>query len=243
MKRSFYVVLVVVSIILYGCDNRDWKVLFDGSDLSNFEIKKNPKDSLFNYFYVENELMVANSLNSKEHDYIWLQSQEEYADFELKLKFAFEEGTNGNSGIQFRSRYQDSTLWLDGPQIDINPPEMWRTGFVWDETIGNLRWIYPNIEKYGAQWAKPDMRNEMPEYYVSTSGDLVWNEMLVVAKGTKVVAYLNGTKITDLNGEGILNDEIHHLRKVGMKGHIALQIHKFSQLKIFFKDIYIRPLV
>ena len=38
------------------------------------------------------------------------------------------------------------------------------------------------------------------------------------------------------------NDEGHKKYNVGMRGHIALQLHKNSQNFIKFKDIEIRPL-
>jgi hypothetical protein len=45
----------------------------------------------------------------------------EYDDFELRLKFQVCRGCPGNSGLQFRSRYDESEKGgrLDGPQVDI----------------------------------------------------------------------------------------------------------------------------
>jgi hypothetical protein len=43
-------------------------------------------------------------------------------------------------------------------------------------------------------------------------------------------------------GAGVLDDATHISRNVGLKGHIALQIHRNDQLKIRFKDIMIREL-
>jgi hypothetical protein len=46
----------------------------------------------------------------------------------------------------------------------------------------------------------------------------------------------------DYNGDGVLNDEIHETRNVGIVGHIALQIHRNDELRIRFKDIKIKDL-
>ena len=53
---------------------------------------------------------------------------------------------------------------------------------------------------------------------------------------------VTGTIDHDLNGDGMLNDTIHQEKRVGMQGHIAIQIHKGDQLKIRFNDIRIKEL-
>ena len=65
---------------------------------------------------------------------------------------------------------------------------------------------------------------------------------IIYARGTKLFAVLNGVPIMRYDGIGVLDDETHQQRNVGMKGHIALQIHTGDELKISFKDIKIREL-
>jgi len=55
-----------------------------------------------------------------------------------------------------------------------------------------------------------------------------------------VETMVNGNRVMEFNGEGILNDEIHHLRNSGMVGCIAFQLHMSDELKIRFKDILIK---
>ena len=50
---------------------------------------------------------------------------------------------------------------------------------------------------------------------------------------------INGVTVADCDGTGRLDDETHRAHNVGMKGHIALQIHKNDQVKIRFRDIAI----
>ncbi|MGC9342227.1 MAG: family 16 glycoside hydrolase, partial [Bacteroidales bacterium] len=91
------------------------------------------------------------------------------------------------------------------------------------------------------EWVDPSMVEDPAEFYYA--GDSVgWNEMELIAQRMSVIAYLNGKKITDFNGEGIFNDELHKKFNVGEKGYICFQIHTGDQLKIRYKDIYIKKL-
>ena len=216
-----------------------WRSLFNGRDLSGWTVKCKPADREKGFWRVERGAIVANSMGQKGHNYVWLVSDREYADFALRLKFQAYRRSPGNSGIQIRSRYDDAAGWLDGPQIDIHPPQPWRTGMMWDETRGVQRWIFPDVPK--GKWVDESMAVPARVFRHGDTEDL-WNEMEVTAKGLHVEAVLNGVTITDLRGEGILDDEAHRKRDVGAKGFIALQIHSGDQLEIRFKDLSLREL-
>ena len=148
---------------------------------------------------------------------------------------AFKNST-GNSGIQISSRYDDVNYWLDGPQIDIHSPGPWRTGFMWDETRGNQRWIFPDIPM--GKWVDSSMAiNESPFYFAD---DNKWNRMRVEVNDLKIKAWLNNIQITDFDGSAILTDAIHEKYDVAGRGHIALQIHTGDELKIKFREIRIQ---
>ena len=53
---------------------------------------------------------------------------------------------------------------------------------------------------------------------------------------------VNGNKVLQFNGEGILNDDVHKERGSGEVGCIAFQLHMNDELKIRFKDILIKDL-
>jgi hypothetical protein len=215
----------------------EWKPLFNGKNLDGWTVKAKPEDVEKGFWKAHGGKIVAFSVGDSLHDYVWLMTDEEFADFELKFKFQAFENTTGNSGIQVRSRYDDDTFWLNGPQIDIHPPGPWRTGMMWDETRGNQRWIYPDIRD--GSWVNPEMALNPAIIFYAGEED-VWNTMQVKAEGMNIKAWLNGILITDFNGEGILNDENHKEKKVGQKGHIALQIHSHDQVKLHFKDIFVK---
>jgi hypothetical protein len=48
--------------------------------------------------------------------------------------------------------------------------------------------------------------------------------------------------VTDFDGAGLLDNDDHKAYNVGLKGHIALQLHQKDENKIWFKDIEVRDL-
>ena len=239
MKRHIFLVFLIPLILIISCNGeKEWISLFNGEDLSGWVVKAKPEDQGKNFWFVNDGYIEANSLGRGDHDYIWLYTEKEYGDFEIKYQFQAFRESPGNSGIQVRSRYDEDTYWLNGPQIDIHPPGFWRSGMMWDETRGNQRWIFPDIPD--GEWVDSTMAIADHDLYFEE--DEVWNEMRVKARGTKIEAWLNGHKITDYEGAGTLDNTLHKNLNVGEKGHIALQIHTGDELKIRFKDIYIKEL-
>ena len=226
-----------------GCASRrhaasdQWQTLFNGRDLTGWTVKCKPADRGKDFWRVEDGCIVADSIDRPDHDYIWLVTDREYSDFVLRLRFQAFRDSPGNSGVQIRSRYDDQAGWLDGPQVDINPPGPWRTGMMWDETRGSGRWLFPPVPK--GQWVNQLMANPDLEFHYADE-EPGWNSLEIAAVGTTVSVVLNGIPVTFYDGAGVLDDEIHTQRGVGLKGHIALQIHTKDQLRIRFKDIVLR---
>ena len=229
--------IVVTSLNFKKEDN--WASLFNGENLDGWTVKCKPEDQSKNYWTVKKGYIEVNSLGDKNHDYIWLMTDKEYKNFSFKLKFAAFKTSPGNSGVQFRSRYDDAEGWLDGPQIDIHPNGPWRSGMIWDETRGMNRWIYPDIVK--GKWVNESMREEVPKLMYSDD-ELQWNEMEITVDGWTIVTYLNGTQITDFDSKELLTTEHHKKYKVGKKGYICLQLHIKDELKMLYKDIMIKEL-
>ena len=204
--------------------------LFDGKSLNGWTINCLPKDKELaaKAWTVDDGTILANSIGHTEHFYILLATEKEYGDFVLRLRIQVERGVTGNSGIQIRSRYNPKTGWMEGPQIDINPPQPELTGKLWNEGPGPHRWLSSEpIEGF--------------KFFYADEGD-GWNEIEITAKGTRIKSVLNGVTVVDYDGSGVLDDELHKKHKVGMKGVIGLQLHSYHQLKLRFKDIRIKPL-
>ena len=182
IKRSHPAMLLIT--LLSGCaatkPTRDaaWQPLFNGHDLTGWVVKCNPTDADRTFWKVDGGTILADSMGCKEHDYVWLATTREYADFALRLKFQAYRDSPGNSGVQIRSRYDDAAHFLDGPQIDINPPGPWRTGMIWDETRGSSRWLSPNVPK--GKWVDESMSAKDLKF-VYADEEPGWNDLEIEA--------------------------------------------------------------
>jgi len=212
-----------------------WTPLFNGKDLDGWVVKCKPADKDKAFWTVKDGAIACDSMDKGKHNYVWLMTEGEYGDFELKLKVrGHASKSKGNSGVQVRSRYDAKAGWLDGPQVDIHPPAPWRTGLIYDETRETRRWIFPSLKNWSIK------REQGPkECRWQADG---WNNLIIRCKGTKILTRLNGLTVTDFDGKGVLDDEAHRKHNVGLKGEVALQLHSGDKLLIEFKDILIRPL-
>ncbi len=218
------------------------KPLFNGKDLSGWSVMCQSQDSEKEFWTVEDGAILCDSIGKKDHTYVWLMTDREFQDFELRLKFQAYSDSPGNSGLQFRSRYDktDNGGWLNGPQVDIHPPQAmsWRTGLLYDETRGENRWIFPSLKNSNM----PDsFKPEKSVMKYAGDGD-GWNDLTLICKGMQIKTIVNGIIRTDWDATGVLDSELHKKHNVGQKGHIALQLHHGDELRIKFKDIRIREI-
>lgn len=231
-----------------------WQPLFDGRSLDGWRVECTEADRGRSFWSVADGAIVADSRGSREHGYVWLVSEAEFADFELRLEFQVERGITGNSGVQLRSRWNpdDTGGWLNGPQVDLAPGDPWRTGFVYDETRGVQRWLVPSRPDWrleeAAAW--PQGRPEGWRFRFAGGGDAHeeggggdgWNRLEIRCEGGRVATRLNGIGIVDWDGAGILDDAVHGEADVGRCGHLALQIHAGDEVRIRFRAIQLREL-
>ena len=227
-------------LLLPGCGAvaQDWKPLFDGRTLNGWHVEARPADAAKAFWKAEDGAIVCDSRGRADHDYVWLMTDGEFGDFELRLEVQSFRSSPGNSGVQVRSRYDREAFWLDGPQVDIHPPAPWRTGLIYDETRGWKRWIHPMLPDWniGPEHAPPKR-----EWRHADEGS-GWNEICILCEGTRIRTTVNGHVITDRDFAGILDDEHHRARQVGLRGHIALQLHTKDELYIRFRNIAVREL-
>jgi 3-keto-disaccharide hydrolase len=220
-------------------DGSGWISLFDGKSLDGWSVKCRPEDSdKHGYWRVEDGTITARGVAGKKNNYIWLLTDREYQDFELRMKVQTYSKSTANSGVQIRSRYDDKALWLDGPQVDINPAGPWRCGFLYDETREVKAWLWPDVG--GPAAAKPKHAPKNWKWFHADDEDL-WNEIRIICAGTQIKTIVNGITIADYDGSGRLDDADHKAHKVGLIGHVGLQIHPGNAILIRFKDLKIRP--
>jgi multimeric flavodoxin WrbA len=213
-----------------GADESGFVPLFDGRTLDGWTINCLPKDKALaaKAWTVDQGTILANTIGHRDHFYIMLVTTQEYGDFVLRLRLQVERGVTGNSGIQIRSRYDVLTGWMEGPQIDINPPSPELTGKLWNEGPGPHRWLSNEAVK--------DLR------FCYADEGTGWNDLEITAQGMKIRSVLNGVTVVDYDGTGVLDDDLHKRLEVGTRGMIGLQIHSYDELKLRFKDIRIKSL-
>lgn len=239
ITRAVALAVTLFSAMAVADDNK-WTSLFNGKTLDGWGVKCRPEDrDKVGYWKVVNGTITADTPPGSKHHYIWLLTEKEYGDFELRLKVQTYSKTTGNSGVQVRSRYDDAAGYLDGPQVDIHPPGPWRCGFIYDETREAKIWLWPNVGKPAN--AKPEHAPKDLKWLHADDQD-VWNDVYILCKGTKIKTIINGVTVADYDGAGRLDDEAHRSHNVGMRGHIGLQIHPGKELLIRFKDIEVRKL-
>ena len=225
----------------------EWQDLFNGTDLTGWDIKCHKTDKNKKFWNVNNSTIECNSIDRPDHDYIWLMYEEEFSDFELHLKFQVFKSSKGNSGIQFRSRYDESETardggWLNGPQVDIHPPNPIRTGLIYDETDGINRWIHPSLPNWEIEKKDVPKGALQTELVYADADPDAWNTMEIICEGLKIVTFVNDHRVTNFDASGILDDAIHKQHNVGISGKIALQLHRADELFIRYKDIRIKTL-
>ena len=157
-------------------------------------------------WYAEDGLMICESGPDKEYGY--LGTDKYYKDFILTLEFKQE--SNGNSGVFIRSTVDGTKV--KGWQVEVAPAGMHTGG------------IY---ESYGRGWLiqpEPEKEKALKE------GE--WNEMKIKVKGSRVISWLNGTKMVDIDDAKIGEGE----------GGIALQIHSGGNVKVYWRNLEIKEL-
>lgn len=220
-----------------------WMELFDGRSLDGWKVWCLPADAGKTFWSVRDGAIEVDSLGRKDHHYVWLAHEREWADFELELEFQAFRSSPGNTGVQIRSRYDASPSapnggWLDGPQIDIHPPAPWRTGLIYDETRTEKRWIHPSLPSSKIEPRDPPAGFAF--FYAEDGGR--WNRLRIVARGTGIMTELNGVMTAFFDGTAILDNEAHRRLGAGLRGHIALQLHVRDELKARFRHVRVRPL-
>ena len=239
--------LLLLSLGLSSCQNNSWESLFNGVDLEGWIVKCIPADQGKSYWSVEEGSISCNSMGDKDHNYVWLCTDREFGDFHLKLQFMVFRESQGNSGVQFRSNYDDTPEanyggWLNGPQVDIHGPLPYRTGLIYDETEGIRRWIHPSLPDWriSPDQAPGSTRETVLLYY--EDDPLKWNSMEIICKGMRIQTRVNGNLVSDYDASGVSDDSIHRSWQSGERGCIAFQLHMNDELLIKFRDIYIKEL-
>lgn len=185
--------------------------IFDGKTFNGWKILGGKAK-----YTIEDGVIVGEMVKGVPNSF--LSTEKEYEDFILELEFRIE-GTETNSGIQFRSNYDpqgnNGQGLVFGKQMDIDPSERAWTGGVYDE--GRRNWLYPLDLQGSAQ--KAFKANQ-------------FNKVRIEAIGDEVRIWLN-----DIPTATVIDT-------LDRKGIIALQVHSVPDRlvgqKVYFKNIRIK---
>lgn len=133
MRMLKSLIALSAAFTLVSCSNSKQTELFNGKDLSGWEIYGTEK------WYVEDGVIVSESGPDAEYGY--LGTKDFYKDFELTAEFKQEQ--DGNSGIFIRSTFEGTTV--SGWQVEVAPPGS-NTGGIY-ESYGRGWLIQPDPEK------------------------------------------------------------------------------------------------
>jgi len=166
------VFLVLVASALFAQrpkpPGEDWVQLYNGKDLTSWNNVGKEE------WVIEPNGVLRGKAITKAYGY--LQTNKDYKDFELSLRFKCE--GNGNSGIYFHTRFTPGTVDVSqGAQFEIDCTFMHHTA---------------GIYGFGQNWIVwPAPENE------SVVRQADWNEMLVTVHGNRYTSRLNGVQMVD----------------------------------------------
>ncbi|MEX2118334.1 MAG: DUF1080 domain-containing protein [Pirellulales bacterium] len=210
LKTIVWAVAMVGAVVVAAAEEpagkeEKGKPLFDGESFEGWE-------GNLDWFRIEDGAIVGGSLEKKIPRNEFLCTQEEYGDFELRLKFKVL-GEGANAGVQVRSKRIPDHHEVSGYQADLG--DGW-WGSLYDESRRNkiLAKADPAVVDRALQ------RDD-------------WNEYRIRCEGTRIQLWINGRQTVDYTemDEGIAE-----------RGVIGLQIHGGPPSEAWYKKISIKEL-
>jgi hypothetical protein len=210
MRRIVFVILLLASVPALAervalADEPGFQSLFDGRTLEGWE-------GNLKVFRVEDGAIVGGTLDAPIARNEFLCTQQDFGDFELRLKFKVV-GSGANAGVQFRSRRIPNHHEVKGYQADLG--DGW-WGSLYDESRRNKILVA----------ADPAVVKRVLVY-----DD--WNDYVIRCQGRRIQLSINGTQTVDYTEP---DDTIEQM------GLIGLQIHGGKPSEAWYKDIRVKKL-
>lgn len=175
-------------------EEKGWVSLFDGKSLTGW-VQKNGKAS----YEAKDGTILGTSAKNSENSF--LCTEKNYGDFELEFEVKVDDALN--SGVMIRSQTKDGTNAgrVNGPQVEIEASgkKGAESGYIYGEAIGG--WMTP--------------KEKLTPHKVMKDGE--WNKFRVLARGSRIQTWINGTQVSDLTDEKVF--------KSHPSGFIGLQVH------------------
>ena len=243
IRSLFTVVALFVPSLVWGADDPvtappeadGMKLLFNGKDLSGWD--GDPRLWSVKDGVIHGETTEANPAKGNTF-IIWKEGTTK--DFELRLSFRC--NATNNSGIQYRSKHitdgKVGNQWVvRGYQHELRNEVQLPSvaGFIYDEggKRGRICLVGEKAtwEKEGKKLVKSDLIDQDGYKKLFRLDD--WNDVTIVAEGSRLRHWLNGTLTLDFTDGA---------EEGAREGILALQIHGGAPMWAEYRDIAVRPL-
>jgi len=174
--------------------------LFDGESFDGWE-------GNLDWFRIQDGAIVAGSLEREILRNEFLCTEQEYGDFELRLKFKVL-GEGANAGVQVRSRRVPDHHEVSGYQADLG--DGW-WGCLYDESRRNRVLARPEPEELRKALHPDD-----------------WNQYVIRCEGERIRLWINDVQTVDYTEED---------QSIEQRGVIGLQIHGGPPSEAWYKEI------
>ena len=185
-----------------------FRTLFDGTSFDE-EWEGNRE-----WFRVADGIIIAGSLEKTIPHNEFLCTKKHFENFELRLEVKLR-GEGNNAGVQFRTERIPNNTEVSGYQADVGNAfkrSVW--GALYDESR-RKKMLAEGPAESVAKWTK--------------EGD--WNELFIVASGSKIKLFLNGNQTIDYVEEDA---------SIAKRGIIGLQIHSGPPTEALYRNIRIK---
>ena len=207
--------MVTLALFLssYASGQTEWKSLFNGKDLSDWEVK----NGTAKYRIADNAIIGTSRTGTPN---TFLCTKKIYDDFILELEVLVSPGLN--SGIQFRSNsfkeYNNGRVHGYQSELDTSK-RAWSAG-IFDE--GRRGWLYPLT--------------------INTEGGAAfnnggWNKVRIEAIGNTIKTFMNGVQcanlVDDMTDKGFIALQVHSIRDKSQEGKTI----KWKNIKILTENL------
>ncbi len=180
---KFYLFVAAIALSVSGCTG-DYKPIFNGSDLSGWEVHGSDK------WYAENGELIGESGEGDQNGY--LSTIKDYHDFELQFEFLPEKMQN-SSGLFFRTKIEGSEVF--GWKVEIGADQH-GTGSIFEQ---NGRGWLKQISEQDQSALKMGQWNMMKIKVVGGTVSTWLNDEFMVTLSDEKIA----------NGDGCIAFQIH----------------------------------
>lgn len=198
-------------------DAEGYTAIFDGKTLDGFT-----KVGGEGEFRVEDGQIIGHGENVKANTF--LRTDKTFKDFDFRFQMKFDDLT-GNSGMMFRGLQKDGNGRVFGYQCehDNGKDRAWTAG-LYDEARRG--------------WLSPDKKDaEDSAAFTKKIQGLMkwedWNDIRIIAKGTKIEIFLNGTQVVDYTDMG---------KEFTPEGFFGMQVHSGKSCKVRWRNLRIKEL-